>query len=175
MRTILSLALAAFALAIPVAQPHAVGDLGGVGTSCLSQYALCTSLIDSTFVSGLIGSRDAADNTLHDTEAGVNNIFRDFLLPSITSGVLDPGIFDFLIGEIRGMVQLSLQKSDVSASGPFDASDTNAIIQEIDDSINLGLSSTVNAGNITQDVVDRFVIAINDFVAPVLEAGVDGS
>ena len=32
-RTIISLSLATFALTIPVAQPQAVGDLGGVGTS----------------------------------------------------------------------------------------------------------------------------------------------
>ncbi len=47
MRTILALSLAAFALAVPVAQPQ-----GGLGADlrafCLRQYALFTSLIDLT-------------------------------------------------------------------------------------------------------------------------------
>ena len=169
MRTILSLALAAFALAIPVAQPHAVGDLSSVGTSCLSQYALCTSLIDSTSVSGLIGRR----STIGETEVGLNNIFGDFLVPSVASGSLDESILAFLSGEIEGIVQDSLEET--TGNDGFDASYTQDIIQEIDGNIHHLLLNAVNAGNVTQDVVDRLVIAINDFVAPVLEAGVDDS
>ncbi len=40
MRTLLALSLAAFALAVPVAQPQGTGSLGAdVGAFCLIQYA----------------------------------------------------------------------------------------------------------------------------------------
>ena len=49
MRTFLSLSLAAFALAAPVAQPHLVARVDEVandGEFCLDREALFTSLID---------------------------------------------------------------------------------------------------------------------------------
>jgi hypothetical protein len=45
MRTILALSLAAFALAVPVAQPQI--DPNVLGMYFLNQYLLCSSLIDS--------------------------------------------------------------------------------------------------------------------------------
>jgi hypothetical protein len=51
MRTILALSLAAFALAVPVAQPQDISDVipdvSEISMYCLSRYLLCSSLIDS--------------------------------------------------------------------------------------------------------------------------------
>ncbi len=47
MRTILALSLAAFAFAVPVAQPQS-GVGADLSAFCLNQYALFTSLIDLT-------------------------------------------------------------------------------------------------------------------------------
>ena len=163
-RTILSLSLATFALAIPVAQPQAVGDLGGVGTSCLSQYALHTNHIDSTFVSGLI-RRDNAQ-----VFQALEGSFSTFLDASVTAHVLDQGVLDRLIGKVQGITEDVLE--EVTAQGFFSSDDFNHILQMIEGDITsdlsdaIALSNSVAPGTLNQNIVDELIKSITDDISP---------
>ena len=165
-RTILSLSLATFSLAIPVAQPHAVGDLGGVGTSCLSQYALHTNHIDSTFVSGLIRRDDV--QVFQDLEGIINTYLDD----SVTAHVLDQGVLDRLIGKVQGITQDSI--AEVEPDGFFSADDFNHILQMIESDINsdlsdaIALSNSVSPGTLNQNIVDELIQSITNEIRPSL-------
>ena len=155
MRTILSLSLATFTLAIPVAQPQAVGDLGGVGTSSSSQYALHTSIIDSTFVLGLIG-RDITQ-----TFQTIEGVFNDFLSSFVASGKLDQRTLDRLAGAVDGIAQHAID--DVARFGAFEDEDVDAILLEIEGDIRGALG-----GNVTRDVVTNLSLKIDDTMCSLL-------
>ena len=103
MKTILMLSLAAFALAVPVAQPQAVGELGAVGTSYLSQYAFRTSLIDSTFDSDLAG-RGLLDGLLGGLIGSLTNIVDEALGGIINTAVSVEELGQSIVGEVQEIV-----------------------------------------------------------------------
>ena len=160
-RTILSLSLATFSLAIPVAQPQAVRDLGDVGTSCLSHYALYTSLIDSTFISGLIGR----DNPVFQAIA---NLVNDYLDPFVSSGLVDQQRTNSFIGKIDVLVDDALSATGDSG---LDAGAINSVLQQIETAACIDFNDAVLAGNITQDVVHNLLINVDNFVGQFLEGG----
>ena len=160
MRTILSLSLAAFALAFSVARPRSVDGHGGVGTSCLSQYALCTSLIDSTFVSGLIGR---------------NNIYQGFqiLVTEALGEIVQNGFFtqdcvNSLIGQIDDIAFSAITSLPAKGVSGLDDPTIDGYTQQIKDVVESALSCKVDEGHLDQGVVDNLLVNINELLVPTL-------
>ena len=155
MRTILSLSLAAFALALPVARPHAVDGHGGVGTSCLSQYALCTSLIDFTFVLGLIG-RD-------DFFSGIGLLVNGALKGTIDDGFFTQDGANLLISQIDGIVNSAgaLAKAGGSA---LDGPTIDSFGQQITDVVESALLAKVDGGFLDRNILTNLLANLNQIL-----------
>ena len=131
----------------------------------MSQYALYTSLIDSTFVSGLIGRNNPVFQ-------GIATLVNDYLGPFVSSGHVDQQRTNLFIGQIDVIVDNALSATGDSG---LDAGAINSVLQQIETAASIDFGDAVWVGNITQDVVNNMVAGIDNLVGPVLDGSSDGA
>ena len=130
----------------------------------MSQYALYTSLIDSTFVSGLIGR----DNPVFQ---GIANLVNDYLDPFVSSGFLDKQTSNSFLSEVDVLVVNTLSAIRANGGSGLDADSINNVLQEIETDAGIDFSDAVVAGNLTQDVVHNMLIDLDNFIGFALQEG----
>ena len=131
----------------------------------MSQYALYTSLIDSTFISGLIGRNNPIFQ-------GIANLVDDYLGPFVSSGHVDQQRTNFFISQIDVIVDNALSATGDSG---LDAGAINSVLQQIETAASIDFGDAVSVGNITQDVVNNMVAGIDNLVGPVLDGSSHGA
>ena len=133
----------------------------------MSQYALYTSLINSTFVSGLTG-RESGDDALFQ---GIADLVNDYLGLSVSSGLLDLQTSNSFLSEVDVLVVNTLSAIRANGGSGLDADSINNVLQEIETDAGIDFSDAVVAGNLTQDVVHNMLIDLDNFIGFALQEG----
>ena len=121
-------------------------------------------MIDSTFVSGLIGR----DNPVFQ---GVASLVNDYLGLSVSSGFLDQQTYNSFLDEVDVLVGNGLSAIGENGGSGLDVDSINNILQEIEINADTDFSEAVVAGNVTQDVVNNMLIDLDNFIGFALQEG----
>ena len=136
----------------------------------MSQYALYTSLINSTFVSGLTG-RESGDDALFQ---GIADLVNDYLGLSVSSGLLDLQTSNSFLSEVDGLVGNALSAIRANGGPGLDTDSINNVLQEIETNAGIEFSDAVKAGNLNQEVVNFMLTDLDNFIGEALQEGDSG-